>query len=311
MIIHGGFFPATDDCDVPDQWGLHNLDMGKQNNDSSPWALWDPDKTHYVVPTDIVSVIGGSANGGATKTAPDNGFMHQDLRALMTRKASVASRSPTREIPGATRTGDPDSGSKLSTGAIAGIAVGGGVGLIAALFGCFCLVRRHRRNSGRHGSQQPMSQPYDYHRPSLPTNSLSPGPWRSPHSSSFSPSSPPPFISRPQTVQNPQGPPVELPSGDLNEIPRVSPNSEAQVGSEPKYDAQGNVLTPQVSMVQVPDQGPPPGSPRQEGDELSPNSVKYEPGYFPSRTPQELASQAERVNSQDSRGPVHQTYYHP
>lgn len=314
MIIHGGFFPATNDCDASDQWGLHNLDMGKQNNDSSPWALWDPDKTEYVVPTDILSVIGGSSDGGATKTAPDGGFMHQDLRALMTRKASVASRSPTREILGATGTDGPSAGSGLSKSAIIGIGVGGGVVLIAVLVGCFCLVRRYRRNRVRQGSQQPMAQPYDYHHPSLPTSSLSPGPW-SPHSSSFNPSSPPPFISRPQTVQSPQGPPVELPSGSMDDVPHVSPYSEPFVPGEPKYDAQGNVWTPQVSMMQVPEQAPSPGTPYHEACEMIPNGVNQNqgqnPGYFPPRTPQELASQTDRLRSRNSQVPVHQTYYHP
>ncbi|KAJ4152149.1 hypothetical protein NW765_017658 [Fusarium oxysporum] len=100
MLIHGGFFSLHNDCDSPDQWGLHNLDMGRQNSHNSPWALYDPSKTHYVVPIDIISVVGGSAEGGATKTAPADGFDHQDLRALMTRKASAASREPTRAIPG-------------------------------------------------------------------------------------------------------------------------------------------------------------------------------------------------------------------
>ncbi|KAF7544117.1 hypothetical protein G7046_g9852 [Stylonectria norvegica] len=98
MLIHGGFFPKNDDCDSEDQWGMHNLDMGKQNSDHSPWALYDPTKKKYVVPEEIISVVGGGAEGGATKTTPADGFDHPDLRALMTRKAAIASRTPSRDV---------------------------------------------------------------------------------------------------------------------------------------------------------------------------------------------------------------------
>ncbi|RSL86971.1 hypothetical protein CEP52_015676 [Fusarium oligoseptatum] len=192
----------------------------------------------------------------------------------MTRKASVASRTPSREIPG-DGGGGPD---KLSTGAIVGIAVGGAVALIAALVGVFCLVRRHRRRNTRTGSQQAMSQPYDYHHPAHPSvssNQYSPGPW-SPQSSTFNPASPPPFQSRPQTVQPHQGPPVELPSENLDNTGHTSPHGS----NEPKFDAHGNVWIPQT-----------------------------EPGYFPTGTPQELAT--DRRTPQVPGEPVHQTYYHP
>ncbi|KAF4467354.1 hypothetical protein FALBO_5772 [Fusarium albosuccineum] len=310
MLVHGGFFPLNNACDVPDQWGLHDMDLGRQNKDKAPWALYDPDETKYVVPTDIISVVGGNKDGGATKTAPADGFMHDDLTALMTRKASVATRSPTRDIPSETGAGSSGSGDKLSTGAIAGIAVGGAVALIAALVGCFCLVRRYRSRNDRHGSQQPMTQPYDYHHPAHPSvssNQYSPGPW-SPHSSSFAPSSPPPFQSRPQTVQPHQGPPVELPSGNVNDMPHLSPYTETQSGVEPKYDAHGNLWVPQVSMMQIPDQRLSPGTPHYDGT-MGSNSSKHDPGYFPSRTPQELAT--ERGTPQIPGSPVHQTYYHP
>ncbi|KAL6411727.1 hypothetical protein AUP68_04101 [Ilyonectria robusta] len=198
MLIHGGFFPLNNDCDSPNQWGLHNLDMGKRNSYNSPWSLYDPSKTHYVVPTDIISVVGGSAEGGASKMAPTDGFDHQDLRALMTRKASAASRKPTRAIPG------EDSGPKqgLSIGAIAGIAVGGFVVLNAVLVGAFYLIRRYRRRKMADGSHRPITQSYSHYHPPHFSNS----------SHQYS-QSPPPFQSRPQTVPPHAGPPVELPSG--------------------------------------------------------------------------------------------------
>lgn len=161
MLIHGGFFPLTNDCDVPDQWGLHDMSLGRQNKDKSPWMLYDPELTKYAVPTDIISVVGGNPTGGATKTAPADGFDHQDLKALMTRTASAGSRTATRDVSGPTETGDHESGATLSTGAIAGIAAGGAVALIAVLVTCFCLIRKHRRRRERVGSQQPMTQSYD------------------------------------------------------------------------------------------------------------------------------------------------------
>ncbi|KAF4976207.1 hypothetical protein FZEAL_7099 [Fusarium zealandicum] len=311
MLVHGGFFPLTNACDVADQWGLHPMDLGRQNNNKSPWELYVPDKTKYVVPTDVISVVGGSKEGGATKTVPADGFMHDDLKVLMTRKASAATRTPTRELSGATETGSDGSGTKLSTGAIVGIAVGGAVVLIAGLVGCFCLARRHRRRrKDPNGPQQPMSQPYDYHHPAHPSvssNQYSPGPW-SPHSSNLAPSSPPPFQLRPQTVQSHQGPPVELPTENTNDMSQMSPYTGAQPGVEPKYDAHGNLWIPQVSMMQFPDQGHSPGSPYYDGTMRS-DSSKPEPGCFPSRTPQELAT--DRRTPHIPGEPVHQTYYHP
>ncbi|KAF4970117.1 hypothetical protein FSARC_2786 [Fusarium sarcochroum] len=311
MLVHGGFFPLTDDCDVADQWGLHDMSLGRQNKDKAPWQLYDPDLTKYAVPTDIISVVGGKSNGGATKTAPSGGFDHRDLNALMTRTASAGTRTATRVVSGPSETGDSDPGSsKLSTGAIAGIAVGGAVALIAGLLACFFLIRRHRRRHDRNGSQQPMSQPYDYHNPahpSLASNQYSPGPW-SPQSSSFAPSSPSAFPG-PQNVQSHQGPPVELPSGNVNDTSHVSPHSEPATAVEPKYDAHGNLWIPQVSMMQVPDQGHSPGSPPYYDGTMGSNSSKNDPGYFPSGTPQELA--ADRRTSYVPGQPVHETYYHP
>ncbi|KAH6885022.1 hypothetical protein B0T10DRAFT_564422 [Thelonectria olida] len=185
MLIHGGFFPLDDDCDSPEQWGLHNLDMGRDNSYNSSWAMYEPTKTHYVVPTDIISVVGGSAEGGGTKTAPADGFDHRDLRALMTRKASAASREPTRAIPG----NDPGPKKGLSTEAVAGIAVGGTVLFIAVLLGAFCLIRRHRRRKMADESYQSVTQSYSYYHPTLCSNC-----------SHQYPQSPPPVQSRPQTV---------------------------------------------------------------------------------------------------------------
>src|SRR3569833_1956633 len=152
MLIIGGTFPINETlCDAPSQWGTHNLDMGEQNKDSSLWALYATNKTSYVAPEPIVRAVGGSGSGGATKLAPAGGFDNPDLQVLMTRKASVASRTPTRDIPGPT--GGPGASGPLSTGAIAGIAVGGAVVAIVALAAaCFFIARHRRRRRLQHHS---------------------------------------------------------------------------------------------------------------------------------------------------------------
>ncbi|EKJ70717.1 hypothetical protein NXS19_011706 [Fusarium pseudograminearum] len=312
MFVHGGFFPLNDDCDVPDQWGLHDVSLGRQNKNKSPWMLYDPELTKYAVPTDVVSVVGGNPKGGATKTAPAGGFDHQDLNALMTRTASAGTRTATRNVSGPTATGNPESGSKLPTGAIVGIAVGGAVVLIGVVLASFCLIRKRRARPERIGSQQPMDQDYNYHHPTHPSiisNQCSSGPW-SPQSSSFNPSSP---FASPQAARSYTGPPVELPSGNMEDTTRGSPLTQTVTTTlEPKYDAHGNLWVPQVSTVQIPDQLHSPGSPPYYDGTMGSNwtnSSKNGTGYFASDTPQELA--AERHTSSGSGQPTHQTYYHP
>ena len=125
--------------------------------------------------------------GGATATAPASGFDNSDLAVYFTQRAAVASRTPTRAIPtpSATKTTSPTSSpssKKLSTGAIAGIAVGGAVVLIALLLGGCCLIRRRRktRENAQPAYNPALIHPHDpgspYHHPHyqptpLPTNS--------------------------------------------------------------------------------------------------------------------------------------------
>ncbi|KAM0286226.1 hypothetical protein ACHAQH_000953 [Verticillium albo-atrum] len=250
MLIIGGSFPTTSDCDSEDQWGTHNADLGRQNKNSSPWELFVPNKTSYAVPTDIVSAIGGEATGGATKTAPEDGFGHRDLAVLMTRKADVAARTPTRDI-------DPDSddgdkpGPALSTGAIIGIAVGGFALLVALLAGCCCIVRRRKDKRKSHFQATP------YHAP------MSENAWSPAQTTAFT-SSPSPHVqvlARPQTVPPYIGPPVELPSDNgqrqyqseyfteqasQQQVQMQMPAHE--VNGFPKADV---AWVPHVSMVQV------------------------------------------------------------
>jgi len=192
MVIIGGTFPLTDKCDVPPQFGAHNIDMGLQNTDKAPWKLFRPNLSDYVVPEPIISAVGGSGGGGATKTVPASGFSHTDLTTLMTRKATIAVRTPTRSIPSPTHDPGQSSGSKsLSTGAIAGIAVGSAVAVVMALIACIWVFRRQRRR--RRLAVAPAGnnklQPNSHN-----TNNSSAGPWspQSTNTTSFTPNSPHP-----------------------------------------------------------------------------------------------------------------------
>lgn len=225
MLVIGGTFPLTDDCDAAPQWGAHNLVLGQQPHpDANPWQLYSPNLTTYAVPDEIISVVGGQATGGATRTSPAGGFDNPDLNVLMTKRASVASRTPTRPIPGATGSGASSSsgGARLSTGAIVGIAVGGGVALIALAVGVCLFARRRRRfrygatgahHGGPKSSAGGSSSPYTFGGPGS-------APW-SPDSAysgaaaagaggAHTPSSygapPSPFARRPSNLNVQQGP---------------------------------------------------------------------------------------------------------
>lgn len=256
MLIIGGSFPTTQDCDTPGQWGTHNADLGRQNNNSSPWELFAPNKTSYAVPTDIISVIGGAATGGATKTAPASGFGHRDLAVLMTRKADVAARTPTRDVErGADGDGGAGSAPVLPTGTIVGIALGG-LALLAALFAGGCCIARRRRAKRKAQFQQAVAP---YH---APTSEMA---WSPTQTTTFS-SSPSPHVqvlSRPQTVPPYVGPPVELPSdtGQRQYQPgyfaeQASPQHHHVQTSMPAHEVNGLpkadvAWVPHVSMVQV------------------------------------------------------------
>ena len=220
MLIIGGSFPLSDECDSAPQWGAHNLVLGQQADpDANPWQLHSTNLTTYAVSDEIISVVGGQGTGGATRTAPAGGFDNRDLSVLMTKKASIAARTPTRPIPGATGTSSSSSGTRLSTGAIVGIAVGGGVALIALVAGLYVFIRRHRRfrygaTGAQHGGPKSSaggsSSPYTF--------GPGAGPW-SPNSvysgaaaagGAHTPSSygapPSPFARRPSNINVQQGP---------------------------------------------------------------------------------------------------------
>jgi len=89
------------------------------------------------------------SQGGATATAPVNGFDNNDLSVYFTQKATVAARTPTRAISVAsqstTSSAKPSSSVKITGAAIAGIAVGGGLFLSTLILGS-CFLIRHKRN---------------------------------------------------------------------------------------------------------------------------------------------------------------------
>jgi hypothetical protein len=58
MLIIGGTFPLNSNCDVPMQWGTHNVDLGKVSG--KPWITYNNNVTSYVVPPEVIAVVGGS-----------------------------------------------------------------------------------------------------------------------------------------------------------------------------------------------------------------------------------------------------------
>jgi len=58
MLVIGGSFPLSDACDSKETWGTHNMDLGKQSG--SIWQEYALNVTSYVVPPEVISVVGGS-----------------------------------------------------------------------------------------------------------------------------------------------------------------------------------------------------------------------------------------------------------
>jgi hypothetical protein len=149
MIIMGGHFTNSSDCDVPTIYGQHGLNLGALKAGEAKWASFNPNLTTYKVPADIVKVVGGSADGGAKLLTPNGGFKNRDLNVQFSRAYTPAVRTATRFIPSATEqttTPTPALAPKESskTPIIAG-AVGGIVGiliLIAVIWGCIIMRRK-------------------------------------------------------------------------------------------------------------------------------------------------------------------------
>ncbi|KAH6672320.1 hypothetical protein B0J14DRAFT_618002 [Halenospora varia] len=138
MLVIGGTFPlGKPSCDTPEAWGTHNVDMGKQSG--SQWQRYQTNLS-YVVPPEVIAVVGGSSQGSATIKSPAAGFSHRDLQVYFAQTATVALRTPT-----ATPT-STSSESKLSSGTIGGIAAGCAIAFLAIFAGITFFFLRHRKN---------------------------------------------------------------------------------------------------------------------------------------------------------------------
>ena len=60
MIVMGGNFTNTTDCDVPDKQGQHNLNLGQLNSNDAKWYSYRPNVTEYFVPPAILKITGGT-----------------------------------------------------------------------------------------------------------------------------------------------------------------------------------------------------------------------------------------------------------
>ena len=90
----------------------------------------------YQVPAPVVQSIGGTANGSAAMTRPQADYASQDLATLF--HATLL---------------NPPAGTKLSGGAVAGVAVGASVvGLLLVAATAFFVRRRHRRRHRAHAA---------------------------------------------------------------------------------------------------------------------------------------------------------------
>ncbi|ORY18722.1 hypothetical protein BCR34DRAFT_660075 [Clohesyomyces aquaticus] len=156
MIIMGGTFPNSTDCDVPAIQGQHGLDLGKANQQGAKWALFNPKLTTYQVPPEIVATIGGGPTGGATVLAPTSGWGERDVSVEFGRAYTPTARTPNRYLPptttaSANATAPPTTtpGSNSHKKALLGGAIGGAVGglLLAVLLSVciFCLKRRSKK----------------------------------------------------------------------------------------------------------------------------------------------------------------------
>lgn len=128
--------------------------------------------------------------GSATVRAPAGGFNHTDLATCFSRKAEIAVRTPTRIIPSpssSTTPLPPSNRRKLSTGAIAGIAVAGAIVLIAIISGIILFRRKCGKPRQEDTSpkypvlQQPPSYPQSPVSPySTTVSTLQPAPYQPP-----------------------------------------------------------------------------------------------------------------------------------
>ncbi|KAF2735917.1 hypothetical protein EJ04DRAFT_522385 [Polyplosphaeria fusca] len=95
------------------------------------------DTQKYSVPKLVYDVIGGNEQGGATQTAPSDGFNTPGLQSLFQAAPGAMSTS--------TSTTSPSTSSKSNTGAIAGGVVGGVAGVALIVGAVIYLLRRKNK----------------------------------------------------------------------------------------------------------------------------------------------------------------------
>lgn len=174
MIIMGGHFTNSSDCDVPTVYGQHGLNLGQLKPDEPKWASFNPKLTAYKVPKEIVQTIGGNSGGAANLTAPTGGYKNRDLKVQFSRAYTPAVREATRFIPSATAPANPQSPTaapeKSNKSAVIGGAVGGTAGglfVIAGIWVCCILHRRKKAKNSQGGhiseaDSHPMNHPTNY-----------------------------------------------------------------------------------------------------------------------------------------------------
>lgn len=160
MIILGGWFTDSDQCDSPNSQGQHNMNLGYNGPSNTLWDKYDPKVTKYFVPTPVVSAIGGGPTGGATVTKPAT-WDNPDLSIYFNRVPTFGARAATRTVP--TNTANPSStgeAKKTNVAAIAGGVVGGLAALIVILsLILFCLHRRKKALKNKEKDKTPTPPP--------------------------------------------------------------------------------------------------------------------------------------------------------
>ena len=135
---------------------FERMGVGVFDISSSTWgSVYDADAEDYTVPDLVVQQIGGTKDGGATKTVPSYGFSQQGVAKIFGAPASSVNNSnpfPTPTIitanPASTSAGAPQQQqqrshtSRAHIAIIAGATVGG-TALLSAL-AALCYFHRHR-----------------------------------------------------------------------------------------------------------------------------------------------------------------------
>lgn len=63
VIIRGGYFTNSTDCDIPSIYGQHELDLSRENKDGLKWVAFNASLTTYNAAPGIIEVIGGDSSG--------------------------------------------------------------------------------------------------------------------------------------------------------------------------------------------------------------------------------------------------------